>query len=98
VHVIRCVVYCADLLVWACLVYLLLLAEFWLNHVPGRWRLTFQPLWGVAALALLVIFNYRLAQAYLRYLRFRHVAATLAAAQVIAALVVWKLLMVMQGY
>jgi hypothetical protein len=104
VHVWRCVVYCADVLVATAVVYIYMIAERELNHWGGAWPVRWSPsalfdsVWPWVAVALLGLVSYRLIVAYRLYLRFNHVIATVVASQVIVALAVWKLLLVLQGF
>jgi hypothetical protein len=108
VHVLRCVVYSADLLliIWPFLG--ICTALFWID-LFGSWSLrspnaVFQIrasfLEGIrqcVGILLLAIFVYRLIQAYRCYLRFDHVLATVVCSQVISFLIAWKLVFLMQG-
>ncbi|HZK79777.1 MAG TPA: hypothetical protein VFC46_01895 [Humisphaera sp.] len=97
-HVLRCVIYSSDVLVWIALATLVCHAvyavEIFLNQRGSvYWGFGFRmPRWDEAALALAwatatVVFEYRLVIAYASYLRFRHALATILASQFIVFLI-----------
>ncbi len=99
VHLLRCLVYSADLLLLVFPFYFWLVAEACgfdtrFYFLPG----TFSRLWIAAVSILLVSFIYRLICAARLYLRFDHAVATVLSTQVLTALAVWKLILVVQGY
>lgn len=97
VHVVRCVVYSADLLLLLTPFYALVLAMQYYD-APSLRNSPFDYILPAAAILLWICFVYRLMRAYRHYLRFDHVAATVLVSQVMAALVVWKLLLIAEGY
>jgi hypothetical protein len=99
VHMLRCLVYSADLLLVVFPFYFWLVAEACgfdtrFFFLPG----TLSRLWIAAVSILLLTFIYRLVCAYRIYLRFDHTVVTILATQVLTALAVWKLILVVQGY
>jgi hypothetical protein len=98
VHVLRCVVYCSDILIWYGLLLLVLAYPLAQAYSQSIW-VTIRPrLFGYdvhairAAIAALAIGTgtYRLVVAYRRYLRFDHPVATVLASQLIVALAVFN--------
>jgi hypothetical protein len=95
-HVLRCVLYSADLFVW-CAAPLALVVLF---VIAGRVWPPQNPLgdaWALLPAALLLWAGYRLFTAYRLYLRFDHALATVVASQVIVVLVFCKVWYVAQG-
>lgn len=90
-HVMRCVLYSADLIVWCTLLLLWIPIEaFWLViHGAAPHSLTYIVTlfsFAMAALLMLLVFPYRLAIAYRRYLRFDHAIATVLIVQFVVVL------------
>ena len=93
-HVLRCVIYSGDVIVWGNLLLTIsvsALALWWLrvggiNLARLEWLI-----WAWLGLTLLLplVFWYRLTIAYRKYLRFDHPIATVFASQVIVALFVF---------
>lgn len=98
VHVVRCTVYSADMRMLLAVVYAAVAVDYWrLNQFSGGWW-SYGWLGLAAAFAPLPLFIYRLVMAYRHYLRFDHALATVLASQAMVGLLVWKLLLVIQGY
>jgi len=103
-QLIRCAIYSADAVIW--LVPLLLAMFAWTVNHPMPWRgmgasYDWRQLasWYVIGIfAFLVLTAVRLAIALRRYLQLRHAAATAVLVQLIAGLLLWKLVMVASGY
>jgi hypothetical protein len=85
VHVLRCVVYSFDVLLWVTLVAMLM---DWLEVMPVPYQVlqALRNAAGWAWLAIVAVVIYRLTVAYRLYLRFDHPAATVLATQVICLL------------
>jgi hypothetical protein len=99
IHMLRCLVYSADLSLLAFPFYFWLVAEA--CGFDNRFFIppsTLANLWMAGVGIALLAFNYRLICAYRFYLRFDHAVATVMATQVMAGLAVCKLLFVLQGY
>jgi hypothetical protein len=99
VHVLRCVVYSADLSLVAFLLFLWLAAE----ACGFDSRLSIPPtvlsnIWIGGIGIFLSLFIFRLMCAYQLYMQFDHAVATIIATQVMAGLVAWKLVYLVQGY
>ena len=102
VHILRCVVYCSDVILWTApagaLAYLVRVALVFGAIDPAR--LSFHRLDAPAvdtagilvAGAFFLAFIWRLTIAYRSYLRFDHALATVLASQIIALLIVVNLL------
>jgi hypothetical protein len=97
VHVLRCVIYCADAAAFAAVVATIfwLVYDPWLNR-RGTWGDAYWFLGSSRALpgalaALLVILTYRLWIAFRHYLRFEHALATAIASQIMIGLLALKL-------
>ena len=100
IHVLRCVIYGADLLTVFGLVYCVYAASKYVQPGQAMPILGFDlgqsgNLWITAFVAL---FSLRLVNGYRRYLRFDHAIATVLASQLMAGLVAWKLFLVTNGY
>jgi hypothetical protein len=98
IHMLRCLVYSADLSLLAFPFYFWLVAEA--CGFDNRFFIppsTLANLWIAGVAILLLVFNYRLICAYRFYLRFDHAVATVLAVQTMVALAVCKLLFVLQG-
>jgi hypothetical protein len=93
IHVRRCVLYSADVMLWAGVAVLGLSALQFLDSpsYPSTRFLDMVAPWGLAAFSLFMIA--RLAIAYQFYLRFDRPWATVLASQVIVALVVFNALL-----
>jgi hypothetical protein len=92
IHFVRCVVYCADAIIWGNLLLTLAIAAYLLRPLLMGPRPGPDPehLYGVAAslvaIAVLLAFTYRLIVAFKKYLRFDHPISTILATQVIVLL------------
>ena len=97
IHVLRCCLYSADILVWMGLILLGTLAIIIIvpsSPGPGSLlRTLMSGSGGVFALVGGLIWLWRLRTAYARYLRFDHSFATVLASQIIVALLVPTLLL-----
>jgi hypothetical protein len=96
-HVLRCVLYSADTLLWLAVPVGLVMLLIW---GPGAWppRNPLDALSGFVAAALWLLLTFRLSTAYALYLRFDHALVTVLASQVIVGLAYWKLWLLAQGY
>ena len=99
VHILRCVVYSADLSLVVFLLFLWLAAE----ACGFDSRLSIPPttlsnIWIAGVGIFLSLFIFRLMCAGRLYLRFDHVVAMILATQFMAGLIVWKLIYLVQGY
>jgi hypothetical protein len=87
-HVLRCVVYCTDVIFWLGLVLLVLTPAHVLALQGIRWWLGFMT---VSAVCCILLFaestSYRLIAAYRLYLRFDHPAATVLLSHLVASLI-----------
>ena len=94
IHFARCVVYCADLILWGNLLLFALIAAYVLRQIltgpvpRGDPYHQYEVAASLAAWLVLGGFIYRLAIALRKYLRFDHAIATVLATQVIVALAV----------
>jgi hypothetical protein len=95
-HVLRCVLYSGDVVFWLAPPVALMALSVWFwgiwpppNPLGGAWPLV--------PAGVMLLLNYRLLNAYGRYLRFDHAAATVAASQVMVGLVYLKFWYVVQG-
>lgn len=98
-HVLRCVVYAHDVLIWPCFVasgiwgvYLvLILTDVWPHdRLTNEWIAT---LWGAAMFGGLLLSMFRLHRAYRFYMRFDHVVPMLLCVVVISLLTLANLLL-----
>ncbi|HEY7091435.1 MAG TPA: hypothetical protein VH518_25280 [Tepidisphaeraceae bacterium] len=94
-HVLRCVIYCEDLL-------LLLLPGFMMAlsvaYVPGWWMGVAVRWVGLGMSLAALLLTYRLAMAYRLYLRFPHAIATVIASQIIVGLALFKAYLMWLGF
>lgn len=100
-HVLRCVVYSADVFLWGALLGLpLVVASRFVG--PSIEQYFSRPLWAIStsivsqlwpllAIVIFLVWCYRLTTAYREYLRFDHAVATIVASQVIVVLSVASL-------
>jgi hypothetical protein len=100
VHVIRCIVYSADLLLLLVPLYIVMLLSSGMSPIGFRVWIgsPFDRVCVPISFLVGLWFVYRLVQAYRLYLRFDHVVATVLASQVMAGLAMWKLVLVLQGF
>ena len=97
IHVLRCVLYSADLSIWPALILIALIvytqwAAMTLPMPQARATMRYvyeAPL--LIAVGLMVLLTHRLWMAYRLYLRFDHALATVVASQMMVALALWKL-------
>jgi hypothetical protein len=96
VHLVRCVVYSGDLLLWVYVLDVITIAtEHLLTHtfgVVGIWPLGNTVMTFAYCIAV-VTFFFRLVTAFKRYLRFDHPISTVLATQLITLLAVWSILL-----
>lgn len=89
-HVLRCIIYSADIAAWAAILALTLtLTGFAAGAVLGyRWIASYLPWFSVGSLLLFVAigFWYRLGTAYRTYLKFDHPFLTIVSSQIIVFL------------
>jgi len=90
-HVFRCVVYCLDVCLW-CGLFVAIAALLPMSAVNSRDGMLL-VLAGWATTMAVLLFAYRMCQAYRLYMRFRHPIATVVATQIIVALVVVNVLL-----
>ena len=97
VHVLRCVLYCSDILLWYGFLLLILMPLRIQANIGTGMRIRPRSSgYGIAEIEIIIallaigIGAYRLALAYRRYLRFDRPAATVIASQVIVALFVFN--------
>ncbi|MDB5354948.1 MAG: hypothetical protein JWN24_1401 [Phycisphaerales bacterium] len=93
-HVVRCVIYCYDIVLWVALIQLLLNASRGGMAMAFGYRVSVDSV-GTPILIWLCawpLFAYRLIIAYWHYLRFRHVIATILLTQLIVFLFVLTVL------
>ena len=95
-HVLRCVLYSADVVVWCAAAVAVIALFAWVGRT-GTARSPLGDDWVLAPLAVGLWLSYRLFVAYRLYLRFDHALATVLASQVIVALACWKLWFMAQG-
>ena len=102
VHFVRCIVYCADALLWANLLLTILVAGFTLRQIliGGTTRLPDHlEAYGIAAScafgAALLAFVYRMIVALRKYVRFDHPIATVLASQTIVFLSILIVLVIL---
>ena len=92
VHFVRCVVYCADAIVWGNLLLTLTVAAYLVRPLlagpkPGPPpEHLYSTAASLVAIAVLLMFIYRLIVAFRKYLRFDHPISTVLATQVIVFL------------
>jgi hypothetical protein len=109
VHVLRCIIYSSDVLLLMAPVFAVSIGLFWTDVLGTSGmslpltvlRSHYSFLHSVAsagAVALLLVFTYRLILAYRYYLRFDHAIATVLCAELMAFLVAWKLVFLIGGY
>jgi hypothetical protein len=91
-HVRRCIIYCQDVCVWYGLAVIAIVLTAPRDGFRGGTTLVQWA--GVALLTAVLIFGYRLCQAFRRYMRFPHAIATVISTQLIAGLVVANLLLI----
>jgi hypothetical protein len=92
IHVRRCIIYCQDLCVWSGLFVAVAAATL---PIWSRTHLRSEVILPAVAAMLtsILLFAFRMSQAYRLYMRFRHAAATVVATQVIVGLVVINVLL-----
>jgi hypothetical protein len=89
-HVLRCVIYSADVMVWNALIDLPFIGWF---AFDGRWGYQWlTPLLGFSAIAAAIVNAFRLISGYRHYMQFEHVIATIVASQLILFLTMLTLL------
>ena len=90
VHVLRCAVYCCDVVAW--LGAMAILAAPWVMNATDTGRYVGFRDAAVAAPLFALVTTWRLSAAYRHYLQFDHPTATAAASQVVVTLAVWVFL------
>ena len=91
VHVLRCVLYAGDVVLWVALPLGVLMLAAW-AHVGGG-----EVVVRLLAAAAWAVLSYRLLAAYWHYLRFDHAVATVLASQVMVGLVFLKVWFIARG-
>jgi hypothetical protein len=88
VHLVRCVVYAADALVWANLLLTFFIGFELARYLLGvSWGGNYRSVMAETFVAAVVVFAYRLCVAFKKYLRFDHPVSTVLSTQVIVLLV-----------
>jgi len=95
VHVLRCCIYCYDLIMWVGLIFfILIIPPLFIVFLPSITQSYEELIFYVVSVALLIAF-FRMWMAYRYYLRFNHPFLTVFASQVIVCMASLELLILL---